>query len=158
MDVSQPTAACVECCETMRTYCHLLATCADKALLDVFYQEIGFRLYSVLCKHLKRQIISTLGGVRVISDLNYYFHFIETLEHPSLLTLFGALKRVASLFIIDEPKELAKLVQDTTLSNGTMRPEEMYEFLRARCDFKTIESNVDAEMYGNKIREDCIVS
>ena len=158
VDVSQPTAACVECCETMRTYCHLLATCADKALLDVFYQEIGFRLYSVLCKHLKRQIISTLGGVRVISDLNYYFHFIETLEQPSLLTLFGALKRVASLFIIDEPKELAKLVQDTTLSNGTMRPEEMYEFLRARCDFKTIESNVDAEMYGIKIREDCIVS
>lgn len=158
VDVSQPTAACIECCATMQTYCHLLAACADKALLDVFYQEIGFRLYSILCKHLKRQIISTYGGVRAISDLNHYYHFIETMKQPSLTTLFGALKRVATLFIVDEPKELAKLIQDTTLSNGTMRPEEMYEFLRARCDFKTIESKVDAEMYGIKVREDCVIA
>ena len=158
VDVSQPTAACMECCATMQTYCDLLAACADKALLDVFYQEIGFRLYSILCKHLKRQIISTYGGVRAISDLNHYYHFIETMKQPSLTTLFGALKRVATLFIVDEPKELAKLIQDTTLSSGTMRPEEMYEFLRARCDFKTIESKVDAEMYGIKVREDCVIT
>lgn len=46
LDVAEPTHACKECCATLRTYCDLLATCADKALLDVFYQEIGFRLYS----------------------------------------------------------------------------------------------------------------
>lgn len=93
----------------------------------------------------------------MISDLNCYFHFIESLKQPSLTTLFGALKRIGSLYIVEEPKELAKLVQDTTLSSGTLRPEEMYEFLRARCDFKTIEKNIDAEMYGIKIREDCVI-
>lgn len=112
---------------------------------------------SVLCKHLKRQIISTVGGFQVISDLNHYFQFIETLGQASLIQLFGALKRIGSLYIVDDPRELAKMVQDTSLSDGTLRPEEMYEFLRARCDFKTMESKIDAEMYGIKIREDCTV-
>ena len=65
---------------------------------------------------------------------------------------------IGNLYIVDEPKELAKLVQDASLSRGTLRPEEMYEFLRSRCDFKTIEGKVDAEMYGIKIREDCTIS
>ncbi|WFD21326.1 F-box protein: endocytic membrane traffic, recycling ReCYcling 1 [Malassezia caprae] len=157
VDISTPTQACAECCATLRVYCDMLAACADKAVLDVFYEEIGFRLYTVLCKHLKRQIISITGGFQVICDLNHYFQFIEGLRQPSLTARFAALKRIGSLYIVSEPKELAKMVQDPTLSHGIMRPEEMYEFLRARCDFKTIESNIDAEMYGIKIREDCVI-
>lgn len=135
----------------------MLASCTDKALLDVFYQEIGFRLYAVLCKHLKRQIVSLNGGFQVISDLNAYYTFITTLRQPALTSVFGALKRVGSLYIVDEPKELAKMVRDATLSGGTMRSEEMYEFLRSRSDFKSIESNIDGELYGIKIMEDCSV-
>ena len=97
------------------------------------------------------------GGFQVICDLNHYFQFIESLRQPSLTARFAALKRVGSLYIVSEPKELAKMVQDPMLSHGMMRPEEMYEFLRARCDFKTIESNIDAEMYGIKVREDCVI-
>ena len=157
VDISTPTQACAECCATLRVYCDMLAACADKAVLDVFYEEIGFRLYTVLCKHLKRQIISMTGGFQVICDLNHYFQFIESLRQPSLTARFAALKRIGSLYIVSEPKELAKMVQDPMLSHGMMRPEEMYEFLRARCDFKTIESNIDAEMYGIKVREDCVI-
>lgn len=157
VDITTPTQACAECCATLQVYCDLLAACADKAVLDVFYEEIGFRLYTVLCKHLKRQIISLTGGFQVICDLNHYFQFIEGLRQPSITARFAALKRMGSLYIVAEPKELAKMVQDPTLSHGMMRPEEMYEFLRARCDFKTIESNIDAEMYGIKIREDCVI-
>ncbi|WFC96280.1 F-box protein: endocytic membrane traffic, recycling ReCYcling 1 [Malassezia brasiliensis] len=157
IDVAQPTRACVQCCATLRTYCDLLASCTDKALLDVFYQEIGFRLYAVLCKHLKRQIISLAGGFQVISDLNAYYAFIVTLRQPALTSVFGALKRIGSLYIVEEPKELAKMVRDATLSGGTMRSEDMYEFLRSRSDFKSIERNVDSELYGIKVREDCNV-
>lgn len=157
VDISTPTQACAECCATLRVYCDMLAACADKAVLDVFYEEIGFRLFSVLSKHLKRQIISMTGGFQVICDLNHYSQFIEGLRQPPVTTRFTALKRIGSLYIVSEPKELAKMVQDPTLSHGVMRPEEMYEFLRARCDFKTIESNIDAEMYGIKIREDCVI-
>lgn len=157
IDVAQPTRACIQCCETLRIYCDLLASCADKALLDVFYQEIGFRLYAVLCKHLKRQIISLNGGFQVISDLNAYYAFITTLRQPALNSVFGALKRVGSLYIVDQPKELAKMVRDATLSGGTMRSEEMYEFLRSRSDFKSIERNIDGELYGIKVMEDCSV-
>lgn len=157
IDVAQPTHACMQCCATLRTYCDLLASCTDRALLDVFYQEIGFRLYAVLCKHLKRQIISLTGGFQVISDLNAYYAFVVTLRQPALTSVFGALKRVGSLYIVEEPKELAKMVRDATLSGGTMRSEDMYEFLRSRSDFKSIERNVDSELYGIKVREDCSV-
>ena len=50
------------------------------------------------------------------------------------------------------------MVRDARLSRGTLRPEEMYEFLRARADFKTIENNVDTELYGIKVMEDCTVA
>ena len=112
---------------------------------------------SVLCKHLKKQIVSLNGGFRVIADLNAYYDFIVTLKQSSLTSLFAALKMVGSLFIVDEPKELAKMVRDASLSRGTIRPEELYEFLRARADFKAIESNIDAELYGIKIMDDCTV-
>ena len=158
LDLSQPTRACTECCETLATYTRMLATCADKAVLDLFFQEIGVRLHAVLCKHLKRQIISLRGGFQVIADLNAYYNFIVTLRQPVLTSLFAALKMVGSVFIVDEPKELAKMVRDARLSRGTLRPEEMYEFLRARADFKTIENNVDTELYGIKVMEDCTVA
>lgn len=138
-------------------YCDLLASSADKALLEVLYQEIGFRLYAVLCKHLKRQIISQYGGFQVICDLNTYYAFIITLRQPALTSIFGALKRVGSLYIVDQPKELAKMVRDATLTGGTMRSEEMYEFLRSRSDFKSIERSIDSELYGIKVREDCCI-
>lgn len=157
-DVAEPTRACAECCATLTVYCDMLASCADKALLDVFYQEIGFRLYTLLSKHLKRQIISLPGGFQVISDLNAYYAFITTLHQPSLTALFGTLKRVGNLYIVAEPKELAMMVQDPKLSGGTLRSEELYEFLRSRSDFKAIESRVDAELYGIKIVEDCVVA
>ncbi|WFD34178.1 F-box protein: endocytic membrane traffic, recycling ReCYcling 1 [Malassezia cuniculi] len=157
LDLSKPTKACSECVACLRISCNMLATCTDKSVLDIFYEEIGLRLHSVLCKHLKKQIVSISGGFQVIADLNEYYNFVVSLKQPQLTTLFAALKRVGSLYIVDDPKELAQMVRDASLSQGTLRPEEMYEFLRSRCDFKSIERSIDAELYGFKLIEDCLV-
>ncbi|CAO1628766.1 unnamed protein product [Parajaminaea phylloscopi] len=157
MDLGRPTSACSEAVECLRTHCRLLVGCADKSILEVFWQEIGLRLHSILCKHLKRQIISLDGGFKVIADLNAYHGFVAGLKQPSLMVYFDALKMLGNVFIIENPRELAQLVRDASLFRGTLTPDDVYEFLQARCDFKAIEAAVDKEMYGFKIAEDCAV-
>lgn len=157
MDLGNPTEACSEAIDCLETHCRLLVGCADKSILEVFWQEIGLRLHSILCKHLKRQIISLDGGFKVIADLNAYHGFVSTLKQPSLMVYFDGLKMLGNVFIIDNPRELAQLVRDASLFRGTLTPDDVYEFLQARCDFKAIERAVDKEMFGFKMSEDCVV-
>lgn len=119
--------------------------------------KIVLLLYRILCKHLKQQLISLDGGFRVIADLNEYHAFIATLRQPSLTADFDALKMLGNLYIIDNPKELAKLARDANMFGGTLSPEDLYEFLQARADFRSIEKAIDKEMYGFKVSEDCCI-
>ncbi|KDN53498.1 hypothetical protein K437DRAFT_241668 [Tilletiaria anomala UBC 951] len=163
MDLGSPTRACAECVRCLRTHCKMLAGSTDKNVLEVFYQEVGLRLYSIIAKHLKRQIISLEGGFKVIADINAYHAFIASLKQPSVVVLFDGLKMLGNIYIIDcskesGGKELGTIIRDANMFSGTLSPEDLYEFLHARCDFKSIESVIDKELYGFKVREDCIVS
>lgn len=119
------------------------------------------------------------GGFKVIADLNAYHAFVATLKQASLMPYFDALKMLGNVFIIENPKELAQLVRDSSLFLGTLTPDDVYEFLQvsdsrpfpnsclthdrlvvvvqARCDFKAIEKAIDKEMFGFKVSEDCTV-
>ena len=46
MDLGAPTKACAECVRCLRTHCRMLAGSTEKNVLEVFYQEVGLRLYS----------------------------------------------------------------------------------------------------------------
>lgn len=37
---------------------------------------------------------------------------------------------LGNLYVIEDPKELASLVRDTTVFRGTLTPEDLYEFLQ----------------------------
>lgn len=111
----------------------------------------------IITKHLKRQIISLEGGFKVIADINAYHAFIASLKQPSVVVLFDGLKMLGNIYIIDSAKELGTIVRDANMFSGTLSPEDLYEFLQARCDFKSIESAIDKELYGFKVREDCSV-
>ncbi|UZJ52112.1 hypothetical protein CBS101457_001432 [Exobasidium rhododendri] len=152
-----PTRACREAVQCLQLHCKMLIGTTDKNVLEVFYQEVGIRLYSVICKHLKKQNISIDGGFKVIADLNHYHAFISTLKQASVTADFESLKMLGNIFIIDNPKELAKIARDANMFGGTLSPEELYEFLHARSDFKLIEKAVDKEMYGFKMAEDCSI-
>lgn len=84
----------------------------------------------ILCKHLKRQIISLDGGFKVIADLNAYHAFIASLKQSTLMPYFEALKMLGNVFIIEDPKELAQLVRDSSVFRGTLTPDDVYEFLQ----------------------------
>lgn len=44
----------------------MLVGSTDKNVLDVFNQEVGVRLFTVLCKHIKRQRVSVDGAIKLI--------------------------------------------------------------------------------------------
>lgn len=132
------------------SHTNMLIGSTDKALLDVFNQEVGLRLFTVLCKHLKRQRISTTGSVKLISDMSHYFQYIQTLKNPDLLLYFTALRELSQIYLIDaeDAKEMATIIADVDRFHGIFRAEEVYEFAERRVDWYQVKGRVEKAMYG----------
>ncbi|KAI8974035.1 exocyst complex component Sec10-like protein [Trametes punicea] len=152
-----PTEGCQEAIKCLQMHCQLLKGSTSKEVLEVFYQEVGIRLIAILQKHLKRQIISLKGGFQVIADLNAYHAFISSLRVASITSEFAYLKMLGHVYVVEDAKDLAQIVRDVTRYGGAYRPEDIYEFIQRRSDWKKIEKTVDKTMYNLSFKEDCVV-
>lgn len=65
MDIG-PSQTAKRVVEIVSSHTKMLVGSTDKNMLDVFNQEVGLRLFTVLCKHLKRQRISVDGAIILI--------------------------------------------------------------------------------------------
>ncbi|KAH7101737.1 exocyst complex component Sec10-like protein [Auriculariales sp. MPI-PUGE-AT-0066] len=153
----KPTKACQEAIACLQVHCRLLRGSTSKDVLEVFYQEIGIRLHAIVQKHIKRQIISLEGGFLVIADLNAYHGFVTTLRVQQNIQDFAHLKMLGDVYIVSDAKDLAQIVRDVTRYGGAFRPEDIYEFVQRRSDWKKIEKTVDKTMYNLSFKEDCII-
>ena len=155
----------------------MLVGTTDKNMLDVFTQEVGLRLFAVLCKHFKRQRISVDGAIKLISDINHYSAFIATLRQKPLTPYFHALRELSQIFLVDidppanyftanakgkrasllfnkgsktaaQAKELATIIADTRRYYGIFPAEEVYEFAERRADWYSVKGDVERAMYG----------
>jgi recyclin-1 len=61
-----PTETAKRVVDTIQQHTGMLVGSTDKNMLDVFNQEVGLRLFGVLCKHIKRQRISADGAIKLI--------------------------------------------------------------------------------------------
>ncbi|KAH9986298.1 exocyst complex component Sec10-domain-containing protein [Russula vinacea] len=129
-----PSKGCTEAIKCLDEHIRLLQGNVNREVLEVFEGEVGVRLIGILQKQIKRQIISLNGGFQVIADLNAYHTFISSL------------------------KDLAQIVRDVTRYGGAYRPEDVYEFIQRRSDWKKIEKVVDKTMYNLNLREDCVIA
>ncbi|KAL2001200.1 hypothetical protein VTN02DRAFT_2104 [Thermoascus thermophilus] len=147
VDTSDAAKAVVD---VVSSHTQMLVGSTDKSTLDVFNQEIGLRLFSALCKHLKRQRISVEGSLKLISDMNHYFRYIQTLKNSELLLYFRALRELAQIYLIDpsDAKELAIIIADSDRFHGIWRAEEVYEFAERRADWYQVRRDVERAMYG----------
>ncbi|KAJ7935423.1 exocyst complex component Sec10-domain-containing protein [Mycena leptocephala] len=152
-----PTKGCTEAIKCLEMHCKLLKGSTSKEVLEVFYQEVGIRLIAILQKHIKRQIISLTGGFHLIADLNTYHVFISSLKVPSITADFSHLKMLGHVYVVDDAKDLAQIVRDVSRYGGAYRPEDIYEFIQRRSDWKKIEKTVDKTMYNLSFKEDCII-
>ncbi|KAJ3874198.1 exocyst complex component Sec10-like protein [Lentinula edodes] len=153
----KPSKGCTEAIKCLEMHCKLLKGSTSKEVLEVFHQEVGIRLIAILQKHIKRQIISLTGGFQVIADLNAYHAFITSLKVPSITADFAHLKMLGHVYVVEDAKDLAQIVRDVTRYGGAYRPEDIYEFIQRRSDWKKIEKTVDKTMYNLSFKEDCIV-
>lgn len=76
-----PSGAARAVVDVVSYHTSMLVGSTDKSTLDVFNQEIGLRLFTSLCKHLKLQRISTDGAIKLIRyDMSSYSTFSHA--HP----------------------------------------------------------------------------
>ena len=61
-----PSNTAKQIVDVLSSHTKMLIGSAEKNMLDVFNQEVGLRLFTSLCKHLKRQRISINGSVKLI--------------------------------------------------------------------------------------------
>ncbi|KAH0541909.1 hypothetical protein FGG08_003629 [Glutinoglossum americanum] len=145
-----PSQTAKQVVEIVSSHTKMLVGSTDKHMLDVFNQEVGVRLFTALCKHLKRQRVSVNGSIRLISDMNHYFVYIETLRNQELLLYFKALRELAQIYLIgpSDAKDMATIIADGDRFHGIFRAEEVYEFAERRTDWYQVKRNVERAMYG----------
>ncbi|KAK4056683.1 F-box protein: endocytic membrane traffic, recycling ReCYcling 1 [Microbotryomycetes sp. JL221] len=154
----QPTRACNDVVQVLATHCNMLKGSTDKQILEVFNQEVGIRLFGIVLKHIKRQLITLDGGFQLIADLNSYHAFISSLKQPTVTAYFSSLKMVGEIFIVDSPKELGQLVRDVSRYEGVLSADDLYEIVQRRADWKVIEKQVEKQLFGLKLSDDCCIS
>lgn len=142
MDLT-PTKACKKVVAMLYAHTRMIKGTTDKHILDIFFQEVGVRFHGVVTKHLKRQQISTLGGLRVICDLTEYYNWAISLRNSEVTKMFAVLKEVGNLYIVESAADLKEMVHDMNRYQGQMRVEEIYELLQGRADWKKIQKQVE---------------
>ncbi|KAI1342242.1 exocyst complex component Sec10-domain-containing protein [Xylariaceae sp. FL0016] len=145
-----PTTTAKRITELVSSHTNMLKGSTEKTMLDVFNSEVGLRLFTAVCKHLKRQRISTDGAIKLIADMNMYFEYIRTLRNPDLLAYFKALRELSQIYLIDakHAKEMATIIADGDRFGGIFRAEEVYEFAERRADWYQVKRDVERAMYG----------
>ena len=145
-----PTATAQRIVDLVSSHTNMLMGTTEKSMLDVFNGEVGLRLFTAICKHLKRQRVSTDGAIKLIADMNLYFNYIRTLKNQDLLAYFKALRELSQIYLIDasHAKEMATVIADGEKFGGILRAEEVYEFAQRRADWYVVKRGVERAMYG----------
>ncbi|KAK9414440.1 putative Exocyst complex component Sec10-like protein [Seiridium unicorne] len=145
-----PTQTAKRITDLVSSHTNMLVGSTEKTMLDVFNGEVGLRLFTAICKHLKRQRISTDGAIKLIADMNLYFDYIRTLRNQDLLAYFKALRELSQIYLIDgkHAKEMATVIADGDKFGGVFRAEEVYEYAQRRADWYQIKRDVERAMYG----------
>lgn len=145
-----PTVTARRITELVSSHTNMLKGSTEKTMLDVFNGEVGLRLFTALCKHLKRQRISTEGAINLIADMTMYFEYIRTLKNQDLLVYFKALRELSQIYLIDarHAKEMATIIADSDRFGGVFRAEEVYEYAERRADWYQVKRDVERAMYG----------
>ncbi|KAH6626925.1 exocyst complex component Sec10-like protein, partial [Chaetomium sp. MPI-SDFR-AT-0129] len=150
MDIG-PTRTAQRIRDLVASHTSMLVGSTDKSMLDVFNGEVGLRLFAAVCKHLKRQRISTEGAIKLIADMALYFEYIRTLKNQDLLAYFRALRELSQIYLIDarhHAKEMATIIADGDRFGGIFRAEEVYEYAERRADWFQVRRDVERAMYG----------
>ena len=78
-----PSKTALQVVEVVSSHTKMLIGSTEKNMLDVFNQEVGLRLFTTLCKHLKRQRISVDGSITLIRYIPLFSSPLPTSPAPT---------------------------------------------------------------------------
>lgn len=145
-----PTPTAQRVVALVASHTGMLVGSTEKTMLEVFNGEVGLRLFTAVCKHLKRQRVSTEGATRLIADMTLFHEYAATLRNQDLLAYFRALRELSQIYLIDprHAKDMATIIADGDRFGGIFRAEEVYEFAERRADWYQVKRDVERAMYG----------
>lgn len=145
-----PTVTAKRVVDLVSSHTGMLVGSTEKTMLEVFNGEVGLRLFTAVCKHIKRQRISVDGATKLIADMTLYFEYVQTLKNADLLAYFRALRELSQIYLIDprHSKDMATIIADGDRFGGIFRAEEVYEFAERRADWYQVKRDVERAMYG----------
>lgn len=155
MDFSgQPTTTASRVIALVSHHTGMLTGATEKTLLDVFTAEVGLRLFTSLTKHIKRQRISTLGALALLSDLTAYANFVAQFRNQDLISYYTALREVAQIYLIGgeserDVAEMATIISDAERYRGVFTVEEVVEFAERRSDWLLVRGRVEGKVKGD---------
>ncbi|KAI8923964.1 exocyst complex component Sec10-domain-containing protein, partial [Entophlyctis helioformis] len=141
----KPTVACQKVVACLSSHAKLIGGVTEKNTVEVFFSEVGVRLFNVITKNIRRLQVSQTGAMQLICDMNRYYEWALTCRVTSITKLFSVLKELGNLFLADGSEELRKLVHDAPRFQGALRIEEIYELLQSRTDYHKIKKQVEAK-------------
>ena len=149
-----PTKTSKQIIEVVGGHTSMLTGATEKTLLDVFTGEVGLRLFTAVCKHIKRQRISTAGALPLISDLSAYANYVGAFKNVDLNNYFNALKEVAQIYLLDgnsdkDINEMAAIISDGERYKGVFTVEEVVEFAERRSDWLLLGGRVEKRVQGD---------
>ncbi|KIW17448.1 hypothetical protein PV08_04642 [Exophiala spinifera] len=159
MDFSgQPTTTASRVIALVSHHTRMLTGATEKSLLDVFTAEVGLRLFTAVAKHIKRQRISTLGALALLSDLTAYANFVAQFRNNNLTSYYTALREVAQIYLIGgeserDVAEMATIISDGERYKGVFTVEEVVEFAERRSDWLLVKARVEGKVKG----DNCVV-
>ncbi|KAI9358642.1 exocyst complex component Sec10-domain-containing protein [Zopfochytrium polystomum] len=133
----KPTKACRDVIACLNAHTRLLNGVTNKDTLEVFFGEVGIRLFNVIIKNIKKHQVS--------HDLNRFYEWAANLRVGAVARLFLVLKELGNLFLADGGQDLKNLVHDAERYHGALRPEDIYELLASRTDYKRIQKHVESK-------------
>lgn len=174
-----PSICCSKVINILRVHCNMISQAlTNKATLEIYNQEISERLFQLILKNLKKNIVNVDGGHNLITDLKHYLLFIDKdLKMKKLRVLFQSLINVGLLYTIDFKeeakgggqqdaddeklrekkkfnrnkavgKEIAKKICDSSLYHGVFTQDDVYDLITRRIDWYNIKPFVDKGVYG----------
>lgn len=156
-DFTTPTLAAKTAVKHLRLYMGLLAGTTDDSVVDVFQLEVSARFFSLLCRHIKHQTVTTIGAAKLLQDLNFYYDYVSSLKQRSVLPYFQALKEIGLMYLINgqQTMELAQMLTDLTKYGNIFQVDELLEFAQRREDWLRIRKPVQKAMKG--LGTDCVI-
>eukprot|EP00696_Hemimastix_kukwesjijk_P010882 gnl/Hemi2/23696_TR7954_c0_g2_i1.p1 gnl/Hemi2/23696_TR7954_c0_g2~~gnl/Hemi2/23696_TR7954_c0_g2_i1.p1 ORF type:complete len:716 (+),score=197.92 gnl/Hemi2/23696_TR7954_c0_g2_i1:62-2209(+) len=128
------TTACAEAVQVISRQCRMVASCLDGKNLEMFLTELATRLQGVLLDHMRKFVVSTVGGLRLMRDLTEYQNRIRDFNIPAADERFALLRELGNVYLV-APENLRNLMQESGLAK--MRASEVHAYIAQRADYKT---------------------